>query len=159
MTCCQSASSIRQRRLSASRPVFDAHRRRADHFDLDNAAPAPPRPCTHASRVIASGLTASANDGFDETQIARPERSHHVTRGPTLSGRMSDDRRACSIVSTRRYRGLALLRKSARRVVLPVPGSPPNTNQHALRTNLGAEYSTIRVEQNWRKWLNDGLIR
>jgi molybdopterin-containing oxidoreductase family iron-sulfur binding subunit len=47
---------------------------------------------------------------------------------------------------------------SAREVLAAFSDKPGVTDYDALRANLGAEYSAIRVEQNWRKWLNDGLI-
>src|SRR6266404_2213937 len=51
---------------------------------------------------------------------------------------MSEDRRACSIVSIRRYVARRSYAKARASVVLPVPGSPPNTISMRLSHTTGA---------------------
>jgi len=48
---------------------------------------------------------------------------------------------------------------SAREVLAAFGDKPGISDYDALRARLSADELTIRVEQNWRKWLNDGLLQ
>ena len=48
---------------------------------------------------------------------------------------------------------------SAREVLGAFGDKPGVSDYDNLRARLGADELTIRVEQNWRKWLNDGLLQ